>query len=99
MVGRFLAVVATQGVLTWIREAYREAVRPPFLRPSRPVSVFRRSSRSMSFVLGGPTPGMAGVGDPPLRALHIELSSTAKGPAATRGDDGRDFGVPKRNVL
>ncbi len=47
----------------------------------------------MSFVLGGPTPGMAGLVTP-LRALHIELSSTAKRTGSYEGDDGRDFGVP-----
>ena len=52
----------------------------------------------MSFVLGGSHPGMAGVGTP-LRALHIELSSTAKGPAARRGMMAGTSEVPKPNAF
>jgi hypothetical protein len=46
----------------------------------------------------GSHPGMAGVG-PPLRALHIELSSTAKGPAARRGMMAGTSEVPRPNVF
>ena len=99
---RFLAVVATQGSLIWIREAYREAmcegVRRRVSSPSLPVSVFRRSSRfNVVRPRGSPTPAWPGWD---LRSGRSTLSSPqrAEGTAATRGLMAGPRS-PKRNVL
>src|SRR5664280_1034579 len=82
----------------WTREAYRSPGWPAASSPlAAPVSVFRRSSRSMSFVLAGRFPARPGWAPRSGRST-LTSPQRRKDRQLRRGDDG-PTSESKRNVL